>query len=257
MKTQNEQLDQEVQTESLDLSSKEQSNFLSAEEVFENDTNEFGEDVVSKSETQRKRTWDKVLTVALVVAICILTVVLLLKIFVFASISVVGDSMLPNFESGQRVWLNKRVAPKRGDVVVFFLHDVSGLWAELGGGSGKGGSAEKYIKRIVALEGDKLWVEKSGNDYILAVQTPDGQILREDYYTVNGKPAQFFDAHQNLCDIPLLGTLGNLANTSENSPFVVPQGCFYAMGDNRHNSNDSRAIGAVPYSRLFGVLQGI
>lgn len=282
MKKQNKQLDEKVQTESLDLSSKEQANILSAEEVFADETDVFEDDendvlndcentpsndentpaneestfckdVVSKCDTKR-RTWDKILTVALVVAICVLAVVLLLKIFVFGDISVVGDSMLPNFESGQKVWVNKRVTPKRGDVVVFYLNDVNGLWAELGVGSQKGGSAEKYIKRVVALEGDQLWVEKSGNDYVLVVKTPDGQILHEDYYTVDGKPAKFFDSDKNLCDVPLLGTLGNLANTSENAPFVVPQGCFYAMGDNRHNSNDSRAIGAVPFSHLFGVM---
>ncbi len=252
MKKQNQQLDEEVQTESLDLSSKEQRNILSESDAIRDEKDDFRTDGVAKRET-RKRTWDKILTVALVVAICVLAVVLLLKIFVFGNISIVGNSMLPNLESGQKVWVNKRISPNRGDVVVFYLNDVSGLWAELGS-SQKGGSAEKYIKRVVALEGDKLWIEKSGNDYVLVVETTDGQILHEDYYTVNGKPAQFFDSDKNLCDIPLLGTLGNLANTSASAPFVVPQGCFYAMGDNRYDSNDSRAIGAVPFSRLFGVM---
>ena len=38
-------------------------------------------------------------------------------------------------------------------------------------------------------------------------------------------------------------------NTRE---FVVPDGHYFMMGDNRDHSRDSRAIGPVPYENLIG-----
>lgn len=237
MKTQNEQFDEAFQTENDSVS----------QEQIGRETENAG------SQKKKRSAWDRVFTAALAVAVCVLSVVLLLKLFVAGRVSVVGDSMTPNFVSGQTVWVNKRAVPERGDVVVFYLNDVNGIWAEFGN-SGKGGPSEKYIKRVVALEGDRLWTEKSGSDRVLIVETSDGRILREDYYAVNGEAARFYDSAGNLCDIPYLGSLGNLADATQSSPYIVPQGCFYAMGDNRYDSHDSRAIGAVPYSRLYGVV---
>ncbi len=199
--------------------------------------------------------WDKIINVMLAVVICVFVAVLLLKVFFLGHITVSGDSMNPNLTDGNVVWVNKTAQPQRGDIVVFYLNDVNKFQAEFAFGQNaqKGGFAEKYIKRVVALEGDKLWVEKVQDDYVLVIQTPNG-VLRENYYTVFGENATFFDMHNNKCDVPTLGNLGNLRDTTESNPYVVAQGCFYAMGDNRHNSTDSRKIGNIPLSRLYGVV---
>ncbi len=201
--------------------------------------------------------WDKAVSVLLVVAIVLLVVVCVLKLFFFGRITVSGDSMKPNFHGGQSVWVSKRAQVQRGDVVVFYLHDVNKLQAEFAFGKDvqKGGFAEKYIKRVVALAGDKLWVENVQDDYVLVIETPNG-ILREDYYSVFGEEATFLDANNQTCKVPTLGNLGNLRGATQSNPYVVSQGCFFALGDNRHNSSDSRIIGDVPQSRLYGVVVG-
>lgn len=106
--------------------------------------------------------------------------------------------------------------PKRGDVVVFYRNDVNpSFQAEFA--IGNDDRYEKLIKRVVALEGDKLWVETRGNDLILKIQTTDG-VITENYYTVKGEKASFYDANGNITDIPYLGFAGNLKGTTRKIP---------------------------------------
>ena len=179
---------------------------------------------------------------------------LFLKFIVVEPNYVSGESMMPNFTHGEITWVYKLAKPQRGDVVVFYRNDVNKFQAEFAIGNDDD-RYEKLIKRVVALEGDKLWVETRGNDLILKIQTTDG-VITENYYTVKGEKASFYDANGNITDIPYLGFAGNLKGTTQENPFVVSENCFYAMGDNRHNSNDSRLLGQFPLSRLYGVVIG-
>lgn len=40
-------------------------------------------------------------------------------------------------------------------------------------------------------------------------------------------------------------------------PFVVPEGMYFMMGDNRDNSHDSRFFGPVPFDRVIGIARFI
>ncbi len=80
-----------------------------------------------------------------------------------------------------------------------------------------------FVKRVVAVAGDVI-------------------DLRAGQLYVNGKVAVFPDAH------------GLTAPESPQIrfPYTVPSGEFFAMGDNREASSDSRSFGAQPDDRIIG-----
>jgi signal peptidase I len=102
--------------------------------------------------------------------------------------------------------------PKRGDVVVF---ETPPLAVERCGAGGT------FVKRIIALPGE-TWRMRSGRVYI------DGKQLVEPYIKA---------ARRSADDKPAA---------------KVPQGRYIMLGDNRLQSCDSRAWGAVPRENIIG-----
>lgn len=70
-----------------------------------------------------------------------------------------------------------------------------------------------FIKRIIGLPGETVTI-KGGKVYIDSSEIP----LTEDY-------------------------LKEEPNVADFGPYVVPEGCYFVMGDNRNESNDSRFWG--------------
>ena len=228
-------------------------------------TESLGEGLTEKR--KRSRFWD----ILLWVLIAVLAVAVIVRTFVISNVSVSGESMTSpyyntaetehynpklTYHDGDTVTVNKLKSPARGDVVVFYKKAVKskflGAFAR-GEDVKEGGEYYKLIKRVVALEGDKLWLEPiEGNKYRLVVKTADGDLLHEDYYKKNGKT---LSADCFVLSAKDNGGLGCLANCTEQNPLVIEAGHFFALGDNRSNSADSRGnLGPVPLSQLFGVV---
>lgn len=150
--------------------------------------------------------------------------VLVIRWFLFSPFIVDGPSMQPNFETGERLIVNKIIydirAPKRGEVVVFFVPDEN----------------RDFIKRVIAVPGDKVRYE-GDNLYI------NDQKVEEPYIR-----SALEEYHKN----------GENYNTEVGFPNdavqedTVPPGHILAFGDNRRNSKDSRMIGYVSYDDIVG-----
>lgn len=219
------------------------------------------EDVETDSAVVKKRGKVEVaVNVVLWVAIIALAVMVVLRLFVFNSVRVDGESMTPTYASDEIVVVNKVTTPKRGDVVVFYLNDVDSKLKAMFASEeqcGAGQPYEKLIKRVVATEGDKIWVRRVDNGssrevcYEVVVDTADGNRLTENYYVRQGETLPY-DRYY-IYERAATG-LGVLANCTESNPYVVSKGCFFAMGDHRENSVDSRTHGEFPLTRLFGVV---
>ncbi|HEY0759623.1 MAG TPA: signal peptidase I [Acidisarcina sp.] len=148
-------------------------------------------------------TWFRDIFVAVVVSFFIIT-------FLYQPVKVEGTSMQPQLRDQDRLVINKFVYRftniKRGDVVVFnYPRDPS----------------KSYIKRVIALPGDDLRIEK-GSVYV------NGEQIAEPYV-----PGEFEDAR-------------SIEET------VIPAGEYYMMGDHRIISSDSRDFGPVERSYIYG-----
>jgi signal peptidase I len=128
--------------------------------------------------------------------------------------------------------------PQRGDVVVFKLpRDTS----------------TDYIKRVIGLPGDTIQMIR-GRLYI------NGEMVERE-------PIGYVDNDELFYSTPIMEYIetlpggiihsiyeesdnGDLDNTKE---YTVPENHYFMMGDNRDNSQDSRAdVGYVPYENLVG-----
>jgi signal peptidase I len=171
-------------------------------------------------------------------ALLALLIFVLVRTFVL-NFKVDGRSMLPTFENGEMLLVNRNAyrtldtwdivdwipgvderegiplldfgAPERGDVVVFTPPAP--------------GEDKPYIKRVIGVAGDEIHV-------------------REDAVFVNGVRLDegYIGGRDSICPL----------GWQNCGPLTVPDDTVYVMGDNRTNSEDSRYFGAVPVDNIIG-----
>lgn len=129
--------------------------------------------------------------------------------------------------------------PERGDVAVFKYPPNPGI---------------DYIKRVVGLPGDRIQM-RGGQLYINGAVAPREKIedfvLREPSGGVR-RYTQYIEALPNGVKHRIIEVTdrGDLDDTPE---FLVPEGHYFMMGDNRDNSDDSRRnVGFVPVENFVG-----
>ena len=165
---------------------------------------------------------------------------LVINYFIGTIAGVKQSSMYPTAKDGDRVVISRRIlfnkSIERSDVVIleapieveenetpyaiyeektgldYFVYNVMGL--------GK----RSYIKRVIGLPKDHLYIAETGEVYI-------NDKLLEEPYLVDG------------LETPRTGNYYDVE---------IPEGYVFVMGDNRKGSKDSRELGLIPISKIEG-----
>ena len=181
----------------------------------------------------------------------VILAVLLLRSFLVEPFRIPSGSMMPTLLVGDFILVNKfsyglrlpvldaKVVelgkPERGDVVVFrYPKDP----------------AVDYIKRVVGLPGDRI-------GYFNKVLYINGEAIGQipaGVYRGEGSGVSMSGASMRR---EQLGDVQHDILVMPRTPgfegeFVIPEGEYFVMGDNRDNSNDSRFWGTVPEANLVG-----
>lgn len=196
----------------------------------------------------------------------VLALVTILRSFVFEPFQIPSGSMEPTLRVGDFLVVNKfnygikdpiwqktlieNGHPERGDIIVFKAPPQPHV---------------DYIKRVVGIGGDTVKYDMASQS--LTVTSKDGTVNVFKYE--NAKPNADFFYHG---EIQVEKTeVGSVTHQILNNPspfnyapyffkqegqtdgeWVVPEGHYFVMGDNRDNSEDSRFWGFVPEQNIVG-----
>jgi signal peptidase I len=174
----------------------------------------------SAEQSGKKTTTGRTILEYVVLAVVAIAVALLIQAFLVKPYRIPSESMEDTLLIGDRVLVDRVswrfTEPERQQIVVFHPPFAGPV----------------LIKRIIGMPGD-------------TVSLQDGAVY------INGKPL----------DEPYVRRIDGQAVPTEpfdngpwslQTPYRVPAGNYFVMGDNRTESGDSRAFGPVPRGQLVG-----
>lgn len=189
-----------------------------------------------------------------------LLIAVVVRTFLYEPFNIPSGSMIPTLLEGDYLFVSKlsygysrysfpfsagpfdgRVMgdqPERGDVAVFRKPTDTDI---------------DFIKRIVGLPGDRIQVVRG----VLHINgEPVTRRRVEDFELSSGRRVpQYVETLPNGAQHRILEERGDNGALDNTPVYTVPAGHYFAMGDNRDNSRDSRVLGVVgyvPFENLIG-----
>ncbi|MCB5191679.1 signal peptidase I [Methylobacillus arboreus] len=181
----------------------------------------------------------------------VILAVFLIRSFIVEPFKIPSGSMMPTLLAGDFILVNKftyglRVPilnktfveinkPERGDVFVFHYPPDPSI---------------DYIKRVIGVPGDRI-AYRNKRLYV------NGQAVQTDYvddykYVGSGLNMIVTKRYQEQLGETKHDILIEENGMAFDGEVEVPEGHYFAMGDNRDNSKDSRVWGFVPEDNLVG-----
>ncbi len=199
----------------------------------------------------KQGTWPQALSIFFIPLFLIFAV----RWFLFEPFVIPSESMVPNLLIHDHIivkkysyglkwpigdgWLWKWKEPERGDVIVFRYPENRDVF---------------YIKRLIGLPGDRVKVQNgqiSVNGKPWVIQPTQGDAYLEDqqfnYFLEQVQPVRLDGLEHVVRFFSQADHLG-----AEEKEFRVPEKSYFAMGDNRDQSHDSRFWGYIPEEFLVG-----
>jgi len=181
----------------------------------------------------------------------VLVIVLILRSFLIEPFTIPTGSMIPTIEVGDFILVNKYAYgvrlpiigtkilevddPERGEVMVFIPPHEN----------------KYYVKRVIGLPGDTVRYEDK-NLYI------NGELIEKEYVG----PITVDTSIGDLAGTLFTETINGVEHATQHidaagrrrarTTWVIPNGHYFMMGDNRDNSSDSRVWGTVPNENVVG-----
>ena len=179
-------------------------------------------------------------------------IVFVLRSFIFEPFRIPSSSMLPTLEIGDFLLVNKSVYgvrlpiinkkiisisdPERGDIFVFrFPKNPS----------------QNYIKRVMGLPGDVIEYRQK-RLFINGEEVRFDQAKNYDFLDASMSKHAVTQVTAKLSNDVIHRVLVNPQRPSSSGRWTVPEGHYFAMGDNRDHSADSRSWGFVPEENIVG-----
>ncbi|HIL80121.1 MAG TPA: signal peptidase I [Myxococcales bacterium] len=210
--------------------------------------------------------WEQVST--LIVAILI---ALAIRAFLVEPFRIPSGSMFPTLLIGDHLFVNKLTygpripfteirlpgfrEPERGDVIVFEVARNNGseeglrtdivpadFYPNL--------PQDDFVKRLVGLPGDRIYIQNGlvSINGIPAEQIATGKVFEDNRGTALAiREEVLVDCVHEVLDDPVLSS-----PFGRNREYVVPEGRYFMMGDNRDHSNDSRNWGTIRKEEMKG-----
>lgn len=216
------------------------------------------------------RRWYATWWMVLVIAISVLAIIIFVRGFVIEPFAIPSKAMSPTFKPGDHVIVSKlgfgnyryndiqlyrsvpSELPRRGEIIVFqYPQDPS----------------VDFIKRVIGLPGDSI-IYRNKTIYVKercetsSLDCPNYRAIEKVLVSnsTSGEPVSLFyeTLGQSTYSIYIHDMREDATTRYYSQPgtqrdeWIVPEGHFFVLGDNRDNSSDSRYWGFVPSDNVIG-----